>query len=251
LKVSHIDLNCDLGEGAANDAAIMPCITSANIACGGHAGDERTMHETIQLALRHRVAVGAHPGFEDREFFGRRGFKLSPVEIHELVTRQLRHLKEIAADAGTRLNHVKPHGALYNLAARDRQVADAIAVAVREIDPRLILVGLSGSCLINAAQNAGLPFAREVFADRTYRGDGSLTPRTQPRALIAEPTQSLDQILQLVQRGRVITTDGSSLPMSADTICLHGDAPDAAVLAEFLHRELPKHGVTLRRMGED
>ena len=177
-----MDLNCDLGEGAAHDAELMPLISSANIACGGHAGNEATMRATIKLALEHDVAIGAHPGFADRENFGRVELPVSVAEVRGLVLNQVQHLLAIALQCNARVRHVKPHGALYNLAARDRDLAQAVAEAVYEADPRLLLVGLAGSCLLEAGSACGLSIISEVFADRTYQADGSLTPRSQAGA---------------------------------------------------------------------
>jgi 5-oxoprolinase (ATP-hydrolysing) subunit A len=236
-----VDLNCDVGEGAGQDAALMPLITSANIACGGHAGDLETMRAAVDLARRHGVAVGAHPGFEDREHFGRREWVLSEEEIVQLVRRQIEALRAI-----TPLTHVKPHGALYNLAARDRRVADAIAAAVAAIDPRLVLVGLARSCLIEAATAWGLRGVSEVFADRSYQPDGSLTPRTEERALIDDADAAAAQVLQMLREGRVQAVDGSFVPLRADTVCLHGDGPHALELARRLRSELADAGVEVR-----
>ncbi|MDE3084542.1 MAG: LamB/YcsF family protein, partial [Verrucomicrobiota bacterium] len=231
--MNRIDLNCDLGEGAGHDAEIMPLITSANIACGGHAGDEATMRATVALAQKHGVAIGAHPGFEDREHFGRRELALSPAEIFALVLHQIRALRKI-----TPLHHVKPHGGLYNLAARDAVIAGAIADAVRIIDKNLILYALAGSELVKSGPARGLRVAEEVFADRMYQADGSLTPRSQPGALIADPDVAVAQVLRMIREGKIRATDGTDISLKADTICLHGDGPNAVAFARRLNVEL-------------
>ncbi|HEY0945808.1 MAG TPA: 5-oxoprolinase subunit PxpA [Opitutaceae bacterium] len=236
-----IDLNCDLGEGAGHDAELMPLITSANIACGAHAGDAITMRATAVLAQQHGVTIGAHPGFADRENFGRRELALSPPELGALVRHQVEALRVIAP-----VRHVKPHGALYNLAARDEAVADAVAGAVHAIDPELVLVGLAGSALLRAGRACGLRVASEVFADRTYQPDGSLTPRTRPEALIADEATAVSQVLRMVREGCVRAIGGTDVPVRADTVCLHGDGPQAVAFARRLNAELRRAGIGLR-----
>lgn len=223
-----VDLNCDLGEGSAHDAELMSLITSANIACGGHAGDPATMRATIELARQRGVAAGAHPGFEDKENFGRRELAMAPGEVRALVERQVAALRAIGP-----LAHVKPHGALYNLAARDATIAGEVAEAVVAIDAGLVLFALRGSELVRAGRARGLRVAEEVFADRTYRSDGSLTPRSEPGALITDETQSVAQALRLAREG-------------ADTICLHGDGAHAVAFARRLNAELRAAGIALR-----
>ena len=239
--MASIDLNCDLGEGAGHDAELMPLITTANIACGAHAGDEATMQVTVALAQKHGVAIGAHPGFADRVNFGRRELSLSPDEIHELVQDQIRKLQAYGP-----VRHVKPHGALYNLAARDAGVARAIVDAVHEIDQSLILFGLAGSQVIAVAEACGLPVASEVFADRTYQADGSLTPRSRPDALITDEAAAVAQALRMVREGKVRATDGTDVLIRADTICLHGDGPHPVAFARRLREALAGAGITLR-----
>jgi UPF0271 protein len=243
--MAHVDLNCDLGEGAGNDDALMPLITSANIACGLHAGDEVSMRATVRLAQKYRVAIGAHPSLDDRENFGRKEMIVSPVVVRELVVTQIAWLQAIATEQGARMRHVKPHGALYNMAARDRSVADAIAAAVYAVDPDLILFGLSGSELIKAGRARGLRVANEVFADRTYQGDGSLTPRSQADAMIHESAMALAQVKQMIFERTVRARDGEVVPIQADTVCLHGDGAHAVVFAQGLNRELRAAGVNL------
>ena len=246
--MARIDLNCDLGEGCVNDAELMPLITSANIACGAHAGNAATMRETVRLAQLHGVMIGAHPGFADRGNFGRRELVLAREEIVDLVQTQVRTLQHIAATTGAVVRHVKPHGALYNLAARDDTVAGAIAEAVAGLDAGLVLYGLSGGELLKAGRAHGLAVAGEVFADRTYQHDGSLTPRDRPGALITNPAEALAQVLMMVREGRVRTTDGSLVPVAADTLCLHGDGAKAVDLARSLRTALAGAGVELRAL---
>lgn len=239
--MSRIDLNCDLGEGAGHDAELMPLITSASIACGGHAGDAATMRATMALARRHGVRVGAHPGFVDRAHFGRRELALPLPEIRQLVIRQVAALREIGV-----IHHVKPHGGLYNLAAHDRGVAETIAAAVRAIDPALVLVGLAGSELVRAGRAAGLAVAEEVFADRTYQPDGSLTPRDRAGAGVENERLMVQRVLRMIEQRRIRAVDGTDLPVTADTVCLHGDGPQAVAFATVLRRELLAAGVEIR-----
>ena len=242
----RIDLNCDLGEGAGHDAELMGLITSANIACGGHAGDEDTMRETCLLAWQHGVAIGAHPGFEDRENFGRREMPVTPKQVADLVFAQTRILQEIAVGCGGRVLHVKLHGALYNMAARDPALARAVAEGAREADPRLTLFALAGSHLIAAAQACGLKVASEVFADRTYQPDGTLTPRTRSNAMIEDEVLAVAQALRIIRDGQVRSMGGASIAVHADTVCLHGDGAHAVAFAHRLNRELAAAGIGLK-----
>ena len=239
----HIDLNCDLGEsfGAwrmGDDDNAMRHISSANIACGLHAGDPTTMRATVAAAVRYKVAIGAHPSLPDLQGFGRREMQVSPAEVHAMVLYQIGALSAFATAAGARLRHVKPHGALYNMSARDPAIADAIAEAVSGFDARLILVGLSGSESIKAAERRGLHAANEVFADRRYRADGSLMPRSLPGAVIDDMDHAVAQALDLATRGEVVADDGSLVQVQADTLCLHGDRADAADFARRLRLAL-------------
>lgn len=244
-----IDLNCDLGEGAGHDAELMPLITSANIACGAHAGDEATMRATVKLARAHGVAVGAHPGFPDREHFGRREIAAPADEVRVWVRQQVNTLADIACECGVRVGHVKPHGALYNLAARDDGVAEAIAEAVAEIDRHFVLVGLAGSCLIDAGKRCRLQVAHEVFADRGYAADGSLLSRSLPGALLTDSVQVMQQVLNLVQQGEVITVEGTSVPLQVDTICLHGDGAHAVEFARTVRAAVLQAGMKLNALA--
>ncbi len=245
----RIDLNCDLGEGSGHDAGLMPLITSANIACGIHAGDVGTMRQAIELAQRYNVAIGAHPSLNDRANFGRRELPVPPAEAQLCVLTQTRQLQIIARQCGARVVHVKPHGGLYNMAARDAALAEAVANAVREADPGLVLYGLAGSNLLEAGRALGLVVASEVFGDRTYRCDGSLTPRSQPDALITDADVAVAQVLRMMRVGLVKATDGTDVPIRADTVCVHGDGPDPVAFAHRLRGELTKAGVELKAIG--
>lgn len=239
----RVDLNCDVGEGAGNDAALMPFITSANIACGVHAGDEATMRETVALARQHGVAVGAHPSLDDRENFGRLERPVTPEEVYQLVLTQTRSLQLHTRYAGLRLHHVKPHGALYNMAARNTLLADAVAHAVYEVDPRLILYGRANSALIAAAHRSGLAAAQEAFADRAYEPDGSLASRHLPGAVLPSAEAAVAQAVLMVSEGRVRALGGDFVAISVDTICLHGDDPHALELARQLRGALDGQGI--------
>jgi 5-oxoprolinase (ATP-hydrolysing) subunit A len=233
----RIDLNADVGERCGQDVALMRTITSANIACGLHAGDAATMRETVILAREHGVAVGAHPSFADREHFGRREMQLAPAEIEALVIRQIEALAVIASNEGIRLQHVKPHGALYNIAARDPAVASAIANAVASVDRSLILLGLPQSNLVIAGKAAGLMTAGEAFADRAYRPDGSLVPRTELGAVIHDPDEVLARVANLAARPDI------------DTICVHGDTPGAAELASKIRVALEAARIEVKNLS--
>lgn len=241
-----IDFNCDLGEGCANDADVMPFISSANIACGAHAGDIASMRATLRLCAAHGVSAGAHPGYADREHFGRRALALSREQIRSLLHEQLERIAEIALEEGVALVHVKPHGALYNQAAADAVLADAIAEAVRAFDSNLILVGLAGSRLITAGLAHGLRIAHEAFTDRRYQSDGSLAPRGQPGAVIESVDAAIAQALAIVRGESIACIDGTALRVHADTLCLHGDGSDAAGFAGSLRAAFDDAGVMVR-----
>lgn len=243
-----IDFNSDLGEGfggyrMGDDEAVLAEITSANIACGFHAGDPGIMRKTVAAALARGVAIGAHPGFPDLQGFGRRRMAMSPDEAYECVLYQIGALSGIAAAQKAELHHVKPHGALYNQAAGDPMLARAICEAVRDFNPTLFLYGLANSCLTEAAEAIGLPVRHEVFADRTYQPDGSLTPRTQPNAMITDADQAVAQVLGMLRDGQVIAVDGTRVPVRADTLCIHGDQPGAAAFARAIKEALIGEGV--------
>ncbi|MBA3851004.1 MAG: LamB/YcsF family protein [Chloroflexi bacterium] len=249
-----IDLNADVGEsyGAwvmGADAELMPLITSANVACGAHAGDPLTMARTVALAKRHDVTVGAHPGYPDRDGFGRRDLQMSPWELEASLLAQLGALWAIARDGGVPLTHVKPHGALYNRAAVDQDLATSVAGAVARFPGRLTLVGLAGSALVLAGLAAGLPVADEAFADRAYEPDGSLRPRSLPGAVHTDPAVAAAQAVSIARDGRVRSHDGSMLDIRADTICIHGDTPGAAAMAQAVRQALAAAGIDVRPLG--
>jgi 5-oxoprolinase (ATP-hydrolysing) subunit A len=245
-NIGHIDLNCDLGEGMPTDAALMPYISSANIACGFHAGDEATMKRTIDLCLQHNVAIGAHPGFDDKPNFGRNNLQLSSEALYDLITRQLYLLDIFCKEAGTRLHHIKPHGALYNMAAKDARMSATIAQAVKDFNQPMIVYGLSKSFLVSEATARGLPTAHEVFADRTYQPDGSLTPRNEKNALITNTADALAQVMQMITRGTVSTAQGTTINICPETICLHGDGEHAITFAAAVHTHLIKNKMAIK-----
>lgn len=239
------DINCDMGEGIGNDELIMPFITSANIACGYHAGDPETMWKTVELAIKHSVMIGAHPSFLDRNNFGRSEMNLDKGEVYGLVIQQLVILKEIVTGLDAKLHHVKPHGALYNMSAKDAALANCISKAVKDFDASLILFGLSGSHSISEAKAIGLATASEVFADRIYQDDGSLTPRSQPKALIEDADKAVQQVLQMIKEGTVTTVSGKTIPIVAETICIHGDGEHAVEFAKAIHESLVKNSILI------
>jgi len=243
-----VDLNCDLGEGAGNDEAIMPHISSANIACGYHAGNEETIWQTIELAVNNNVSIGAHPSFLDKQNFGRVEFELPPEEIYELVTQQMILFDEILTGNDTKMHHIKPHGALYNLSAKNYSVARAIASAVKDHDPDLILFGLSGSHSIIEAKAIGLKTASEVFADRTYQDDGMLTARSNPNPLIEDSGMVVRQVLQMIKEKTVTTLSGKTIPILAETICLHGDGKNTIELAMKINQALKENNIGIQRI---
>ena len=238
-----IDLNCDLGEGAPYDAELMTLITSANIACGGHAGDHASIRDTVALARRHGVALGAHPGHEDRAGFGRIERPVSKEEAARLVDTQVAVLSAAAGDA---LRHVKLHGALYNQVSRDGALAEAVADVLAQRWPRLIVFALAGSELVRAARARGLRVVQEVFADRTYLADGRLTPRGRADAHVTDPAEAARRVGRLLREGVVRTVDGTELALTADTVCLHGDGAGAPAFAAALRTELARLGVEVR-----
>lgn len=246
-----IDINCDLGEITGPgmegvDEAIMPFITSANIACGLHAGDPLTMERTVMLAKRYGVAIGAHPGYADREGFGRNPMNLTEDEIRAIILFQVRAMKTISEALGEKLNHVKCHGALYNKAATDRELSVVIARAVKEVDSSLIFVGLSGSEMIKAAEETGLQAASEVFADRTYNDDGTLVSRQQHGAVLDDPDIIIERAVRMVIEKNVKSITGKIIPLKADTICIHGDNPAAPRFAEKLLKAFTDAGIEVK-----
>jgi UPF0271 protein len=254
--MNQVDLNSDLGEsfGAytiGQDENVLPFVTSANIACGFHAGDPLVMQRTIALAVKNHVAVGAHPGLPDLVGFGRRKMDITPQEAYAMVLYQVGALQAFARAAGISLQHVKPHGALYNMAAVNRLLAEAIASAVHDISPHLTLVGLAGSELIRAGESAGIPVVNEVFADRTYQPDGTLTPRSRSNAVIRDKEQAVSQVLDMILKGKVAAVNGTEVPVQADTVCVHGDTPSALLFTETLKIKLQEAGVAVQAYGRN
>lgn len=247
----YIDLNCDMGEGFGNyvmqqDNTLLDYISSANIACGFHAGDPQVMEYTLKAAHKKGVAIGAHPGLPDLQGFGRREMKISANEAYQMTLYQIGALSAFAKAANTRLNHVKPHGALYNMAAKDAAIAKAIVQAVHDFDPQLILFALAGSEMIHEAEKTGITTASEVFADRSYQDDGSLTPRTQKNALITDVKQSLKQVLTMIKDQQVISVNQKPVTLKAETLCIHGDGIHAAEFAKTIYETLKKEGITIK-----
>ena len=241
-----IDINCDMGEGVGNDELIMPYISSANIACGFHAGDEKTMRRTVELCKQYNVAIGAHPSYPDKENFGRTDMLLHPGEIYEVIVKQVNSLEKIAEENDMAVHHIKPHGALYNMAARDRSLAPFVCLAVLDTDARYILYGLSGSYLIKGGKSHGLKTVNEVFADRTYKDDGSLLPRNKPGALIEDTDKAVAQVLEMVKDGKVTSVSGKKIPIVAETVCIHGDGAHAVEFAKAINQALKKEGIEIR-----
>jgi 5-oxoprolinase (ATP-hydrolysing) subunit A len=243
-----IDLNCDMGEsyGAWSmgaDAEVMPHITSANIACGYHGGDPATIRETVKLAVDNGVAIGAHPSLPDRMGFGRRVMKISAQDMYDLVLYQAGAVEAFARAAGAKLHHIKCHGALYNMAANDEALSDAMVRAAKDLGPGVILYALSNSLNVKIAKKHGVPVAAEVFADRGYSDDGTLAPREKPGGMIEDAGESVKHALRMVEEGHVVTLSGKKVPVAADTICLHGDQPGAAVFAKKLREVFSQKGI--------
>ena len=243
---SVVDLNAYLGEGAGHDDELLALVTSANIACGFHAGDADTMKKSIEAARHRNVAVGAHPSLFDRENFGRKELSVKPDEVFEAVSYQLGIFQAIAEAAGVRPNHVKPHGALYNMAVRDAGLADAIARAIAKSETELILFAPQNTELARAGEANGLQIVHEVFADRNYLSDGALVPRTRPDALLHDPEEAAPRVVRMLREGKVRSVDGVDVDLRAETICLHGDNPEAVDFARVLRLRLEKEGVTIR-----
>ncbi len=249
-----VDLNSDLGEsfGAykiGRDSDVLPLVTSANIACGFHAGDPTVMKKTVDLAVTSGVALGAHPGYPDLVGFGRRKMAVAPADVYNMVVYQVGALAAFAKIAGKKLQHVKPHGAMYNMAAKDPKLAEAIAQAIYDVDPGIILFALAGSESVKAAEKIGLRVASEVFADRSYQDDGSLTPRTQPGAMITDEDQSIAQVLSMVLKGQVTGLSGKVIPVKADTICVHGDGEKTLLFTQKIRKALQENGVEIAAAG--
>ena len=248
-----VDLNCDLGEAFGNysfggDKDIIPLITSANIACGFHAGDENVMNQTVNLAKENHVSIGAHPGFPDLKGFGRRKMDISPTEVYNLIVYQLGALEGFCKVHQTRINHVKPHGALYNMGAKNKAIAKAIAKAVYDFDSTIVLVGLSNSLLISEAQAIGLKTASEVFADRRYEDNGQLVSRKEPDAVITDSDEALKQVLKMVTENKVISRNRKEIDLETDTICVHGDGKHALEFVEQIRKKLTKEGIDIQSL---
>ncbi|AIF44190.1 LamB/YcsF family protein [Virgibacillus sp. SK37] len=250
----YIDLNCDMGEGFGaysfgGDEEIIKYISSANIACGGHAGDPHVMNKTVELAKAYNVCIGAHPGFPDLAGFGRRLISYTNKEIYQMVVFQLGSIQAFCTVHQVSLNHVKPHGALYNMAANNRGAAVAIARAIYDVDPQLILYGLAGSELVKAGRHIGLQVASEVFADRTYQADGTLTPRSNDGALIVDNEKAADQVKRMIDKGEVFAVTGEIIPIEADTVCVHGDGPHAIDFVKKLRQVLKEQGTHIKGLS--
>lgn len=250
-----VDLNCDMGESFGNyvcgmDADVVPHISSANVACGFHASDPLVMEKTVALCKQSGVRVGAHPGFPDLVGFGRRQMQVSPDELRTMVIYQVGALKTFCGAAGVKLQHVKPHGAMYNMAGKDEQMARAICEGVYAVDPSLILLGLSGSKLVAAAKKVGLRAAKEVFADRAYEEDGSLVARSKPGAMITDENEAIARVVSMVTERKVKAITGKEIAIEADSICLHGDSPKAVLFAEKISAALKAAGATIAPMAE-
>ncbi|OBX02915.1 5-oxoprolinase subunit PxpA [Gallibacterium genomosp. 1] len=243
--MKHVDLNVDLAEGCSNDQHLLQLVTSANIACGLHAGDFNEMHKAIRWAKENNVRIGAHPSFPDRENFGRTNMQLPDEELKACLLYQLGAVKALCDAEGVSLSYVKPHGALYNQAAKDESLATLIALTIKQFDPSLKLMGLSGSLMLKVAQQHGLGIISEVFADRHYLADGSLVPRSQANALVDNDDEAISQVLQMVLQGSVKTVDGKDVSIQADSICLHGDGEHAILFAEKIRKALIEHQIHL------
>ncbi len=241
-----IDLNCDMGEGAGNDDVIMQFISSANIACGYHAGNLDIMKRTIESAILNNVAIGAHPGFNDLENFGRTQKHLSDEGLYDLVSQQILIISKVAAGFGTAIKHVKPHGALYNMAAVNKKMSSVIAKAIKDFDDKLLLFGLSGSHLIAEAKAIGLQTANEVFADRTYLEDGTLTPRKQEGAMIQNMKDSIKQVLGIILEKKITTLNGQIISIEAETVCIHGDGENALSFVQAINNALKEKGIRIQ-----
>ncbi|WP_353152738.1 5-oxoprolinase subunit PxpA [Pollutimonas bauzanensis] len=249
-----IDLNCDMGEsfGAwkmGQDQDILPYVTSANIACGFHAGDPGVMRATVAAAIKHGVALGAHPGLPDLAGFGRRNMDISPDNAYDMVVVQVGALAGVAASQGGKLHHVKAHGALYNMAAKNPELAQAVAQAVYDVDRSLIFYALASSVQASIAREIGLNVAEEVFADRSYQADGSLTPRKQPNAMIVDPAVSIQQVVRMITEGKVAAVQGDDVVVKADTLCIHGDQPGAVLFAQSIRQALKEQGIAVRQVA--
>lgn len=250
-----VDINSDLGESfgaytVGMDAEVLNCVSSANIACGFHAGDPAVMKKTVAMAKERGVSMGAHPGYPDLMGFGRRNMSVSADDMHDYVLYQLGALYAFADAAGARLVHVKPHGAMYNMAAKDMSLAAAVCRAVKEFDPSLILLGLANSRFADAAEEAGIRFASEVFADRGYTDDGSLVPRAQAGAIITDENEAVSRVISMIKKGTVTSVSGREIPVRADSVCVHGDGAKALSFTQKIRSALIAQGIEIRPLGE-
>jgi len=255
IQMKTVDLNCDLGESFGNykcgmDEEILPFITSANVACGFHASDPVVMSKTVKEAVKNHVQIGAHPGFPDLVGFGRRKMDLPPSEITAIIQYQIGALKAFCAAEGIRLQHVKPHGALYNMAVKSPEIAQAICEGIASVDSSLILLAPGSSEMSIAAKRLGLKTANEVFADRAYEEDGSLVARSKPGAMITDKNLAIDRVLQMVEKGTVTSITGKEIELSADSICVHGDSPAALTFAENIRQALTEHNIRIASLEE-
>jgi 5-oxoprolinase (ATP-hydrolysing) subunit A len=255
MDMHKVDLNCDMGEsfGAyklGRDEEILDFITSANIACGFHAGDPATIRKTVQLAIEKNVGLGVHPGLPDLVGFGRRNIQITPQEAYDLVVYQIGAIYAFAKSEGGNIQHVKPHGALYNMAAKSAPLSEAIAKAVYKVDPELILFGLAGGELVKAGKKIGLRTASEVFSDRTYQEDGSLTSRSESHALITNQEAAVNQVIRMVKEGKVKSLQGADVPIQADTICIHGDGVNALDFAKYISKSLKDAGIEMTKISD-
>jgi len=255
LLVMEINLNCDLGEKSKhhsneNDPELLKIVNSANVACGYHAGDEQTMQEVVKISKENNVSIGAHPSFKDPENFGRKRMDLSASEITKLVTDQYEILQNIASLQGEKVSHIKPHGALNNMSSLDPAIATAIARGVNLVDPKLILVAVSGSFLFSAGQALGLTVAAEAYADRSYEDDGNMTSRKYDHAMIKDPEKAAAQVRNIVIDGYIIANSGKKVPVRADTICIHGDEPTGPAVAQAVRKMLDREGIAVKPLPE-
>ncbi|MEK5482483.1 MULTISPECIES: LamB/YcsF family protein [unclassified Viridibacillus] len=247
----RVDLNCDLGESygqykLGEQEEILNYITSANVACGFHAGDPTVMRETVKMAIAKGVKIGAHPGLPDLNGFGRRPMQITPQEGYDMVVYQIGALQGFLSTCGEKMQHVKPHGALYNMAAKDQALSEAIAQAVYDVSPELVLFGLAGSELTKAGEKLGLQTAHEVFSDRTYQADGSLTSRTQSDALVTDEEQSVNQVVTMVKEGYIESQQQTKVLLRADTVCIHGDGVHALAFAKYIRNTLEKNNINVQ-----
>ncbi len=245
-----VDLNSDLGEGALCDGEIIPLITGANVACGFHAGDSILMDKTIELCKANSVALGAHPGYPDKENFGRTKMDVTPAEVYDFTLYQIGALGAMAKAKGVKLEHVKPHGAMYNMAAKDIELSLAIANAVRDYDKDLILLALSGSEMINAAKQVGIRYASEVFADRAYEADGTLRARTLEGSMITDENEAIERVIRMIKEGKVRAYSGEDVPLEAHSVCVHGDSAKALDFVKALRKAFSENGIETVKLSE-